>query len=77
MVPAEPFAEITQPRGERGLVGGWLAATTLIARVVGLVLVGHAVDTRDDRGLTAAPEARGPYLLGLGESRIGGSKLSA
>jgi len=74
MVPAEPFAEIAQPRGERGLVGGWL--TTLIARVVGLVLVGHAVDTRDDRGFTAAPEARGPYLLGMGESRIGKLGLS-
>jgi hypothetical protein len=61
MVPAEPFAEIAQPRGERGLFGGWLITTTLLARVVGPVLVGHAVDTRDDRGFTAAFEARGPY----------------
>jgi len=77
MVPAEPFAEITQPRGERGLVGGWLVTTRLVACVVGLVLVGHAVDTRDDRGLTAAPEARGPYFLSLGESRIGSPHLNA
>jgi hypothetical protein len=38
-----------------------LITTTLLARVVGPVLVGHAVDTRDDRGFTAAFEARGPY----------------
>jgi len=61
MVPAEPFAEITQPRGERGLVGGGLVTTRPVARVVGPVVVGHAFDTRDDRGFTAAPEARGPY----------------
>ena len=61
MVPAELFAEIAQPRGERGLFGGRLVAIFAIACVVGLLFVGHAVDTRDDRGFTAAPEARGPY----------------
>jgi hypothetical protein len=39
---AEPFAEMLEPRGERGLVGRWLSAITSFARVVG-----HAFDTRD------------------------------
>ena len=74
MVPAEPFAEIPQPRGEHGLVSGWSVAIRLFARVVG-----HAFDTREvsgDRGFTAAPKARGPYGLGPIKSRIGPCKLS-
>ena len=65
MVPAEPFAEIAQPCGERGLFGRRVVATFAIACVVGLFLVGHAVDTRDDRGLPLPRGAR-TILTGSG-----------
>jgi hypothetical protein len=64
MVFAEPFAEPPQPRGERGLVGWWLIAISLVAWVVG-----HAFDTatiRRDRGRPAAPEAARTILIGPG-----------
>jgi hypothetical protein len=55
MVPAEPFAEIAQPCGERGLFGGRLVATFAITCVVGLLFVGHAVDTRVIAALPLPP----------------------
>ena len=53
MMPAEPFAEIPQLRGEHGLVGVWSVAIRPFA-----CDVAHAFDTRDVSAIASFPPPR-------------------